>query len=55
MWSLRIVVKGKNMLSIENENKKKKKKKGFGCNRVRNADARMGVQRNNHSTSELCV
>ena len=36
------------MLFIENE---KKKKKRFGCNRVRTADARMGVQRKNHCTS----
>ena len=35
--------------------KKKKKKNRFGCNRVRTANARMEVQRNNHCTSTLCV
>ena len=39
--------KEKNMLHSE-----KKKKKMVA---VRNADARIGVQRNNHCTSELCV
>ena len=43
------------VLKTKKQNKKEKKKKRFSGNRVRNADARMGVQRNNHCTSELCI
>ena len=58
--NLAVVIKeNKNMLRIEKKKErkkeKKKRKKTFGCSRVRTADARMGVQRNNRCNSELCV
>ena len=49
---LRVVIKGKNKLHIENEKKKKKDLVATGFEPWTKG---MGVQRNNHCTSELCV